>query len=420
MVPTVDDPLTPCLPADTLLTAGSYSSLSIMPVFSRPTYDVLCQVCRLPMEWKQCQGDDKGNKGRWYVKVSYLMASLQYLRDQSIPKCKTLNAAGKAEGFKWGSPKSSPDISPTESSHVFPTTTKNSGLPLAPSINQDDVKHCAIPGYKNTSIAPDCEHSYCRKHCLALSVCKSKTHKLTNAEHAWMAAINPQLLTPAVHAPLLNLSLTNVNGQLPTGPRSQPSALNSQGQPPLRSNAKAKGNTRGTNEVDLLANTHHPLQLPAVFTTGYAQKELLHQQKDAREVEQHEINQRAASTIQVFDWSKVYTYFYVFLLHILIFLLRMRTSHRSLKFKTPLHLSPMPASAQRSGSFQFQLLSYVHLKWLWAKMTSRRSNTSIHLMADGSILLRDMFLFSPLLLHIFMILVLLSSQTLMMSSKFQL
>ncbi|KAI9460775.1 hypothetical protein HD554DRAFT_2176458 [Boletus coccyginus] len=216
------------------------------------------------MEWKQCQGDDKGNKGRWYA------------------KCKTLNAAGKPEGFKWGSPKSSPNVSPTESFHAFPTTMENLSAPSAPSINQDDVKHCAIPGCKSTRIAPDCEHSCCRKHCLALSGCKSKTHKLTNSEHVRMAAIDPQLLTPAAHAPSLNL----------------------QDQPPSRLNAKAKGKTRGTNEVDLLANTHHPSQLPAVFTTGYAQKELLHQQKDAREAEQCEINQRAASTIQVFGWSK--------------------------------------------------------------------------------------------------------------------
>lgn len=392
-----------------------------MPVFSRPTYDVLCQVCCLPMEWKQCQGDDKGNKGRWYAKVSYLMTDLQYLcNPELIPKCKTLNAAGKPEGFKWGSPKSSPNVSPTESSHAFPTITENPSVPPAPSINQDDVKHCAIPGCKSTRIAPDCEHSCCRKHCLALSGCKSKTHKLTNAEHVRMAAIDPQLLTPAAHAPSLNLSSTDVNGRPPAGPRSEPSSIDSQGQPPSRLNAKAKGKTRGTNEVDLLANTRHPSQLPAVFTTGYAQKELLRQQKDAREAEQREINQRAASTIQVFGWSKVYTYFCVFLLYVLMFLLRMHMNHRSLKFKIPLRLSPMPASACRSGSLQFLLLSYVHLEWLRAKMASQRSNTSIRLAADGSISLRDMFLFSLLLMRTFEISALLSSQILMTSSKFQL
>jgi len=118
-----------------------------------------------------------------------------------------------------------------------------------------------------------------------------------------MAAIDPQILTPTAHALSLNLSSNDTDGQTPTRPPSQHSALNDPAQPPPH--PKAKGKTCGTDDVDLLAHARHPSQLPAVFTTGYAQKEHLRQQKDTCEAEQREINQRAASTIQVFGWAKV-------------------------------------------------------------------------------------------------------------------
>ncbi|KAF8833223.1 hypothetical protein BDN67DRAFT_986167 [Paxillus ammoniavirescens] len=286
--------------------------------FPRPNFAALCQICQMIMEWQLCTNNENSNEGRWYT------------------ACKTRNSKGQPEGFKWGSPRASPNLSPALSTgSLQPTEGSTSGGQHHDNHDNDHEHHCAIPGCKNTCVAANCDNFCCRKHCLALGGCKSKKHKLSAVEHKHMAVIDPTLLaTPSPmmenHSYPLTPLDTGPNTDSDVAPRSQDLGLAissprlsvipaldalhvkkamcqpSSETPKTRNVAKGKGKAkaRSDNDVDMLASSRHPSQLPAVFTAGYAQKELLRQQKESRDSEQRALNRRAAATVHVFGWPR--------------------------------------------------------------------------------------------------------------------
>ncbi|KIJ07580.1 hypothetical protein PAXINDRAFT_19237 [Paxillus involutus ATCC 200175] len=286
--------------------------------FPRPNFAVLCQICQMIMEWRLCTNNENGNEGRWYA------------------ACKTRNSKGQPEGFKWGSPRASPNLSPTLSTgSLQPAEGSTSGGQHHDDHDNDHEHRCAIPGCKNTRVAANCDNFCCRKHCLALGGCKSKKHKLSAVERKHMAVIDPTLLaaptpmmenhsyplTPSDTGPSMDLDVAPCSQDLglatPSSRLSVIPALDalhvkkamrqpSSSTPKIRNVAKGKGKAkaRSDDDIDMLASSRHPSQLPAVFTAGYAQKELLRQQKESRDSEQHTLNQRAAATIHVFGWPR--------------------------------------------------------------------------------------------------------------------
>ncbi|KAG1839960.1 hypothetical protein DFJ58DRAFT_733057 [Suillus subalutaceus] len=111
-----------------------------------------------------------------------------------------------------------------------------------------------------------------------------------------MHAPTPSLPHEFPHATLPPPSVTPAATQEPSA---RPSNL-----PIARSKVNRKGKARASEDIDMLANSRHPSQLPPVFTQCYAEQELILQQKKARDAEQCDLVRCVANTIHAYGWSK--------------------------------------------------------------------------------------------------------------------
>ncbi|KAG1890519.1 uncharacterized protein F5891DRAFT_1198141 [Suillus fuscotomentosus] len=277
--------------------------------FIKPDWVSVCGECGDELAWRVVSSSKNDNRGRWYA------------------MCSKKTPAGKPEFFRWGSPKSSPNqsppnLSPTLHSGSLPPVAGTSLIPESHVSHAQDASsnthHCAIPGCKSSRVAVSCKHECCRKHCLAFGGCRLKKHKLSPAECQCFAAIDPALLvvppnphhrnsmtpseTPDSIQPTPDLEtcaptpiLTHETPYTTLPPASVTPAASresSAGPSNLPVTRTKKGKARAVEDVDMLANSRHPSQLPPVFTQRYAEQEL------------RDLAWCAANTIYAYGWSK--------------------------------------------------------------------------------------------------------------------
>ncbi|KAF8421744.1 hypothetical protein L210DRAFT_3654395 [Boletus edulis BED1] len=248
-------------------------------LFPKPAYVAFCNKCGGALQWQVVSRNSKGNQGRWYA------------------KCSKLNDEGKPECFKWGSPKSSPSNSPpiTTSPTLSSVVDEQAGIPEEGHSTVASTSTCAIPNCSSTRVAAGCEHRCCRKHCLALGGCTLRKHRMTPTEQKRHIPIDPILLAQDDH-PLLvlspPLSTTAHSDALPPATATDH----------VLSKPTSKTKERVAGDVDILASTRHPSQMPAVFTQGYAQQEALRQQVQAAEIERRALECAAVNTIDTYGW----------------------------------------------------------------------------------------------------------------------
>ncbi|KIK32807.1 hypothetical protein CY34DRAFT_100723 [Suillus luteus UH-Slu-Lm8-n1] len=277
--------------------------------FMKPEWVSFCGECGDELAWRMVSSSKNDNRGRWYA------------------MCSKKTPAGKPEFFRWGSPKSSPNQSPPDLSL---TLHSGSLLPIAvPDASSNTQGYCAVLGCKSCRVAVGCEHQCCRKHCLAFGGCHLKKHKLSPAERQRFAAIDPALLVPPnphhrnsmtpsdtpdsiqptpdleTRAPTPILPHKRSYATLPpTSTTPATTRESSAGPSKLPVTRTKKGKAHAVEDVDMLAHSRHPSQLPPVFTQRYAEQELILQQQKTREAEQRDLARCAANTIHAYGWSK--------------------------------------------------------------------------------------------------------------------